>query len=304
VGAREDVAFRVLAGGLCPDHVTIARFRVRHQTALANVLVDSLRLCAEAGLVKLGVVALDGTKMAANASAERNRTLAALNKQIKDMIAEAEQLDAAETQAAGEPQTGLPAGLGDPVTRRRRPREAQQRLQEAKARLEATVATRQQGFQARCDQVNQARAAKGLPRRQLKPRARDEAPQRDATTNLTDPDSRVLIGRHGRVQGYNAQLMTTAEQIILAAEVTQAANDVDQLAPMLTATAPAWLRPGSATRYKRWSRTPAAGGPATWTDRSRTCRSCMWWWPSTPGAGRTARMASRPRTRPGTWSKR
>jgi hypothetical protein len=63
----------------------------------------------------------------------------------------------------------------------------------------------------------------------MKP-ASDEAPQPEATTNLTDPDRRILIGRRGRVQGYNAQLVTSAEQIILAAEVTQAANDVDQLA--------------------------------------------------------------------------
>ncbi len=129
----EDVAFRVLAAGLRPDHVTIAWFRARHATALAGVLVDSLRLCAEAGLVRLGVVALDGTKMAANASPERNRTLAALNRQIKDMIADAERLDAAEAQAADGQGTGLPDGMSDPVTRRRRLREAQQRLEAAKA---------------------------------------------------------------------------------------------------------------------------------------------------------------------------
>jgi transposase len=75
---REDLAFRVLAGNQLPDHVTIARFRVRHQQALAGFLVASLQLCAAAGLVRLGVVALDGTKVAANAADKANRTLAKL----------------------------------------------------------------------------------------------------------------------------------------------------------------------------------------------------------------------------------
>ena len=75
---REDLAFRVLAGNQLPDHVTIARFRVRYQQALAGFLVASLRLCAAAGLVRLGVVALDGTKVAANAADKANRTLAKL----------------------------------------------------------------------------------------------------------------------------------------------------------------------------------------------------------------------------------
>jgi transposase len=225
----EDVAFRVPAGGLCPDHVTIARFRSRHADALAGVLVASLRLCADAGLVRLGAVALDGTKMGANASLEANRTLEALDREVTDMIAEAEAVDAAEDHQENDRGGSLPPGMSDPATRRRR-------LSEAQQRLEQTAARRAEAFQRRCEQANIARAAMGLPTRQFKPRPRDEAPQPQATTNLTDPDSRVLIGRHGRLQGYNAQLVTTAEQIIVAAAVTQAANDVEQLAPMLSAT--------------------------------------------------------------------
>src|SRR4249920_2510461 len=83
----EDVALRVLAGGLCPDHVTIARIRSRHADTLAAVLVASLRLCAEASLVRVGVVALDGTKMAADASLDANRTLEFLDRQIADILA-------------------------------------------------------------------------------------------------------------------------------------------------------------------------------------------------------------------------
>jgi transposase len=78
----EDLAFRVLAGNQAPDHVTIARFRVRHEQALAGFLVASLRLCAAAGLVRLGLVALDGTKVAGNAADKANRTLAKLEEEV------------------------------------------------------------------------------------------------------------------------------------------------------------------------------------------------------------------------------
>lgn len=82
-----------------PDHVRIARFWFRHATALVGVFVASLRLCAEAGLVKQGAVALDGTKIGANASADANRTLEALEKRIAAMLAEAAELDAVEDGA-------------------------------------------------------------------------------------------------------------------------------------------------------------------------------------------------------------
>src|SRR5919204_3694516 len=93
---REDLAFRVLAGNQLPDHVTIARFRVRHQQALAGFLVASLQLCAAAGLVRLGVVALDGTKVAANAADRANRTLANLEEQVSEILREAAEVDQAE----------------------------------------------------------------------------------------------------------------------------------------------------------------------------------------------------------------
>jgi transposase len=232
----EDVAFRVLAGGFRPDHVTIARFRARHSAALAGLLVQSLRLCAQAGLVKVGVVALDGTKMAANASADRNRTLEALTRQVQQILAEAAALDAAEDAAPPTDGQRVPGGLADPVKRRAQLAAARERLEAAKARLEEAATAREGAFRARCEQVNAARVAKRKAPIRLKPRPRDEAPQPDATTNLTDPDSKLLIGRRGRVQGYNAQLVTTAEQIVVAAKVCRDANDVDQLVPMVAAT--------------------------------------------------------------------
>lgn len=227
----EDVAFRVLTGNLCPDHVTIARFRRRHADALAAVFIDSLRLCAEAGLVRLGVVALDGTKIGSNASADANRNLEELTKTVDEMLAEAEATDTEEEakEDAVEPEELTPKQLAGRADRLAR-------LQAAKTRLEDTAAVRAARFEERSKKTNEARAAKGQPPRELKPRPRDEVPQPNAVANTTDCESRLLRGRGGPVQGYNAQAVCTEDQVIVAAEVTQDANDLQQLAPMLDAT--------------------------------------------------------------------
>jgi transposase len=114
----EDLAFRVLAGNQLPDHVTIARFRVRHQQALAGFLVQSLKLCAAAGLVRLGVIALDGTKVAANAADRANRTLAKLQVEVSQVLQEATEVDKAEDRQYGPAQgDGLPTELASPSSR-------------------------------------------------------------------------------------------------------------------------------------------------------------------------------------------
>jgi hypothetical protein len=97
----EDLAFRVLAGNQSSDHVTIARFRVRHQQALAGLLVASLQLCAAAGLVRLGLVALDGTKLAANAADKANRTHARLEEEVAAILQEAADTDERECRQHG-----------------------------------------------------------------------------------------------------------------------------------------------------------------------------------------------------------
>jgi transposase len=228
---REDLAFRVLAGNQLPDHVTIARFRVRHQQALAGFLVASLKLCAAAGLVRLGVVSLDGTKVAANAADRANRTLAKLEEEVAEILREAAAADQAEDHQHG-PARGdeLPAELTSPTGRLAR-------LQEAKALLEADAAQRQRRYAQRVAELAAAARAKGKqPRAPIKPRRRDETPKPQATVNVTDPDSRFVHGRNGWVQGYNAQAVTTVAQVIVAAELTQQTSDLQQLRPMLAAT--------------------------------------------------------------------
>jgi transposase len=229
---HEDVAFRVLAANQTPDHVTIARFRSRHEQALAGFLVPSLKLCAAAGMVRVGTVALDGTKLAANAAERANRTIDKLESEVAEILRQAAEVDQREDRLFGDARGDeLPAALASKAGRLAR-------LRVAKAQLEAEAAARQQRYEQRVAELAAAARARGKqPRARIKPRRRDEAPKPEAVANVTDPDSRLVHTRKGSLQGYNAQAVTTLEQVIVAAELTQDANDLQQLQPMLDATA-------------------------------------------------------------------
>jgi transposase len=227
----EDIAFRVLAANHTPDHVTIARFRVRHQQALADFLVASLKLCEAAGMVRVGTVALDGTKVAANAATTASHTLDKIEAEVAQILRQAADADQREDLEHGQARGDeLPDALASKAGRLAR-------LRQAKALLQAEAAERQRRYEQRVAALAAAARAKGKqPRAHIKPRRRDEAPNPKATANTTDPDSRFMHTRRGSIQGYNAQAVTTTEQVIVAAELTQDANDLQQLAPMLAAT--------------------------------------------------------------------
>jgi transposase len=160
---HEDVAFRVLSGNTTPDHVTIARFRVRHEQALAGLLVQSLQLCAAAGMVRLGLVALDGTKIEANAAAAANRTHAHLETQVADLLAQAAEADQVDDQQDGSARGELPRALAGRAERLAR-------LQQAKAQLEAEAAARHQRYQQRVAELAVAARAQGQrPRAHIRP---------------------------------------------------------------------------------------------------------------------------------------
>lgn len=224
---ERDAGFRMIVGAQVPDHSVIARFRKRHRDDLGTVFLEVLKLCHAAGLVRLGVVALDGTKVKANASLGANRTLKSLETEVADIMCEAEKIDAAEDEKYGESRGDeLPADLRDPSDRMSRLRTCQERLlreaDEQRARQQAKIEARA---------VEEAASGKKKPGR--KPKLPDDTVTEDAKANVTDPDSRIMKSRKGYVQGYNAQAVVTADQIILAADVTNEANDVQQLAPMI-----------------------------------------------------------------------
>jgi transposase len=238
---QEDIAFRVLAANQIPDHVTIARFRARHEQALAGFLVESLKLCAAVGMVQVGTVALDGTKLAANASDKANRTHDKLEAEVAEILRQAAETDQREDRLFGDARgEELPPELASKADRL-------VRLRQAKARLEAEAAMREQAYQQRVAAQAAAATAKGRTPRTLKRRPQ-ETPNPEATANSTDPDSRFLHTRNGSVQGYNAQAVTTLHQLVVAAELTDEANDVHQLKPMLKATAATLAAGGIAER--------------------------------------------------------
>jgi len=225
---REDVAYRIVCANLIPDHSTIARFRQQHDAAMEVVFVEVLRLCREAGMVRLGLVALDGTKIEANASLDANRTLASIEKEVRRMLDEAARVDAAEDTLFGSDRRGdeVPAELTDPNHRLERFRQAKRRLDE---RQSAREAKHHEHLQERAE--TEARTGRKLRGRKPKP----PEPEPEAQANVTDPDSRIMKTQHGYVQGYNAQAIATRDQVIVGAEVTDEANDVRQLVPMVEA---------------------------------------------------------------------
>lgn len=193
-GLEEDIGFRVVAANQQPDFRTICRFRAEHEEALERLFVQVLRLCQEAGLVKLGVVALDGSKVAANAALDANRSYEDIEDEVRQMLADARQVDAEEDALFGSERRGdeLPEGMGRRVERL-------ERLQEAKARLERESAEKAQAAQEHIVQRQAEEVATGKKKRGRKPGMLEMGPAVEGKANTTDPDSRIMKTRQGYV---------------------------------------------------------------------------------------------------------
>jgi len=267
----DDVGFRYLAASQVPDFRSIARFRRRHLEALADLLLQSLRLAQRMGMVSMGRVALDGTKLRANASRHKAMSydrlcekeamvaaeVAALREQIEAMLADAEATDQVEDDRFGPDgrETGLPTELARREARLAKMREAKAALEaEAAERARAAAGQRERDRQQRRNRngngnsdgdggtgINeQAIAAAG------KRAAEAARPKPKAQRNFTDPESRIMKNSDGAfIQGYNGQAVVDEDnQIIVGADVTDCASDCPSFTPMLdeaeasTGTAP------------------------------------------------------------------
>ena len=214
----EDIAFRVLAAGNAPNFRTMSDFRKIHLATLEGLFEQVLKIALEAGAMKLGRVALDGTKVKANASKhkamsydrmkEKERQIRA---EVRELLAQAEAADAEEDALYGADQRGdeLPEELQRRETRLQKIREAKRALEE---------------------RARQTAEKDGKPAgevKQVKPADKDQY-------NFTDPGSRIMMGSDGFVQGYNAQAaVEPALQLIVGQSVTPAANDKEQIEPMV-----------------------------------------------------------------------
>ncbi len=204
-----DAGYRFIVGEHVPDHTVIARFRQRHVGQMKSVFLQVLDLCREAGLIRLGLVALDGTKVKANAALEANRTASTIGEQVSRMLAEAEATDAQEDRQFGADAGGpaMPKGLGRHADRLARLTTCQEKL---KARAAAATARQQEKIAAR----EAEEKASGQRKRGRKPKAPDPRVDPDTVANPTDPDSGIMKTRRldtcvQRVLGYNAQAVVT-----------------------------------------------------------------------------------------------
>jgi transposase len=232
-----DVAFRWLTANAAPDYRSISRFRRRHLVALDDLFIQVLRLCGEAGLVTLGRVALDGTKLRASASRHKAMShermgpkIEELQAQVAAILAEAEAVDRAEDEEFGEDKRGdeLPKELATREGRLAKLRAAKEAI-EAEAREKAAAQAAAKAAAGGKDEAAIAEAAET---------ARATAtPKTSAQRNFTDPDSRMMKTTDGFHYAYNAQtVVDEASQVVLAAAVVQAATDIDQLFDMVEAT--------------------------------------------------------------------
>jgi transposase len=232
---EEDVAFRVLAANQRPDFRTLSDFRKQHLTALADLFVQVLKLCQRAGVVKLGHIALDGTKVKANASKHKAMSYgrmgteeARLQAEVAALLKHAEAADARDDATYGPDRRGdeLPAELARREQRLETIRAAKTVL-EQEAQAEATLK----------QAAREVRKTEG-PRRGRPPQPPRSIPHPKAQRNFTDPESRIMLASDAKgsvVQGYNCQAAVDATaQIIVAADVTDEANDKQQAQPLLT----------------------------------------------------------------------
>jgi transposase len=221
---QEDVAYRVIAANQQPDHSTLSRFVASNEKELGELFVQALKICADAGLVKIGTLSLDGTKLQANAALDNNRTRSKLEEEIAAILAEACEEDRREDGLYGERRGDeLPPELSDPRGRRARLKACLERVKEKEE-------------QPRLEQAQKIEAWEKRNKLGPEPTALEDLPVKEGKSNVTDPDSGVMKTRSGLIQGYNAQVMVTEEQIIVAADVTQQASDKLQLQPMVQQT--------------------------------------------------------------------
>jgi transposase len=242
----DDIAFRYLCADQHPDHDTIADFRRQHLPVLAQLFTQVLQLCNKAGLVKLGHVAIDGTKVQANASKHKAMSYDRMEEKEKQLKGEVEKLlaQAAETDAAEDALYGK-GNRGDELTGEMARRESRLRkIAEAKTALEREARERADAAKKVAEVKLEERLKKEQERGKKfgghPPRIPDPEqarPEPTAQRNFTDPESRIMPdgARKGSfVQAYNAQIAVDGKaQVIVAAEITQECNDKRQLAPML-----------------------------------------------------------------------
>ena len=242
----------MIAANQAPDHATIARFRARHERGLAELFAQVLGLSARAGIVEAGLVSVDSTKLAAAASERQTRDYERIAQEI---VAEAGRIDAAEDEIHGPARgdelprhvarrEGRQAWIKEALGRQQEQREAKQtpipkarseRLELCRSRLVSDWRTERQAHRDYAAWRKREVRERGRQAMGPGPKPASPPPQPKGKINLTDPDSRNMKTPRGYLQGYNAQLVATERQIVIAAEITTSGSDFQSLEPMTSA---------------------------------------------------------------------
>ena len=233
-----DLAFRYLAAGHFPDHVTISRFREENLDKIKHLFVQVLMMCKKLGLVKLGKIAIDGTKIKANASLRKTKDYKAIKKEydeleneVRKLLKEAQAKDEKEDARYGKDKRGdeLPKKLEDAKLRLKELERVKQEME-----AEAEFLAKKKAKEIKEREEEEKRTGKKKPGR--KPKQKSETPDKKARHNFTDPDSRIMKdnGTKAFIQGYNCQnVVATHSQVVVSCDVTQDANDKHQAIPMI-----------------------------------------------------------------------
>ena len=239
-GACErNLAFLAIVGNDCPDFRTISDFRKHHQAAMKPLFLEVLRVAGELGMVKLGNLSTDGTKIDANASRHKAMSYGYMKKDLERLQAEIDKLLESADRMDAEQDAALGSRRGDELPEELKRREDRiAKIQAAKARLEAEAQARADAEQQERDAATAQREAEGRSRKGKLPAPIDPTPDAKAQTNFTDPEAKIMKrSNKGFDYCYNAQaVVDSAHQIIVAAEATAAANDKQQAVPMAQAT--------------------------------------------------------------------
>ncbi len=228
---RRDVMYRTITAGMTPDHATIAKFRQVTDDVIEGLFLHVLEACSDAGLVEVGRVAVDGTRMAGAGSLDANRGVSFLNEleiQIRSILDAADQADTLDNNAGGDGTGAIgsyePESRSDPVT-------------DPESGSYSGLSVRQRvGLEDKLGRVVDAQGAmvEAVERRRVTEKSHGKQNRGEVKVNVTDPESRLQKTRQGWVQGYNAQAVVSEDQIVVAAHVIPKSTDVEMLIPMIT----------------------------------------------------------------------
>ena len=229
IACKYDIGYRIAAQGLTPDHTTIFRFKQKNAQEIKEIFKQLARIIVESKITRIGVLAIDGTKIGANASLSANRKAKNIEAELKRIFDESLNQDEQETTDGTTPVVtdyNLPDEL---ATKERRKEVLQKALDKLNERQEIEAEKQKELIRDREKEEEET----GKKKRGRKPSEPQTVPSPDAKVNVTDPTSQVMSTSQGFIQGFNGQVVVTEEQFIVVAELTDNQNDKNQLLPMM-----------------------------------------------------------------------